>query len=249
MLNELIQIADYISYYWAGTTRHGLHSPFIYQFADLVLYQSNDSNFELIEHQRMSLLQSNNVVNNISLSKFTSQQTLDAKYGKLIQRIIQYYNPKRIIEVGSNTGIETNYLLYNHIVNRQLLDSYNFSGNHDKLDKIKYVTNSNFANEYQSDFFDHFYNIDLEGNSYFDLLLIHGEEDANKLWTHYDQFKNRLHTNSMVILSNIRLTNNHYINWLQFTNLPEVTASIELFQMGILFFRTEQLKQRFILRY
>ena len=249
MLNAFIEISDYISYYSAGTTRHGLHSPFVYTFADEVLYQSSLINFEMIEHQRMLMLQSNSKLNHITLSKFTSMFTLDAKYGKLLQRIVDFYKPQHIIELGENNGIESNYLLSNSIIQGCPILSYNFQTNSNKLDKIKYHTNIQFANFYQSNIFEIQYNTELETQTFFDLCLIHGQSIADDFWNFYDHCKLRLHTHSMVIFTNIRQTNDHYINWQQITNLPEVTASIELFKMGIIFFRTEQIKQKFILRY
>jgi len=249
MLNAFLEISDYISYYLAGTTRHGLHSPFVYTFADEVLYQSSSMNFEMIEHQRMLMLQSKSKLNHTTLSKFTSEYTLDAKYGQLLQRIVEFYKPKQIIELGANNGIESNYLLSNSIIQESPILSYNFQSNSNKLDKIKVHTNAEFANYYQSNLFDNYYNTELNNQTYFDLCLIHGQTDADDFWNFYDSYKSRLHTHSMVIFTNIRHTNDHYINWQQITNLPEVTACVELFKMGIVFFRTEQKKQKFILRY
>ena len=249
MLNAFLEISDYISYYLAGTTRHGLHSPFVYTFADEVLYQSSNVNFEMIEHQRMLMLQSKSKLNHTSLSKFTSNFTLDAKYGKLLQRMVEFYKPQHILELGMNNGIESNYLLSNAIIQNEPILSYNFVSNSNKIDKIKEHTNTEFANYYQSDILEKQYNTELESETYFDLCFIHGQPDADDFWKFYDNYKTRLHTHSMVIFTNIRHTNDHYINWQQITNLPEVTASIELFKMGIIFFRTEQIKQKFILRY
>jgi len=249
MLNAFLEISDYISYYLAGTSRHGLHSPFVYTFADQVLYQSSSMNFEMIEHQRMLMLQSKSKLNHTTLSKFTSKFTLDAKYGKLLQRMVEFYKPKHILELGLNTGIESNYLLSNSIIQDLPILSYNFQLTTNKLDKIKEHTNTEFANFYESMLFENYYTNELENQTYFDLCLIHGQPDADEFWNFYDKYKSKLHTHSMVIFTNIRLTNDHYINWQQITNLSEVTACIELFKMGIVFFRTEQQKQKFILRY
>ena len=247
MLNALLEISDYISYYLAGISRHGLHSPFVYTFADEVLYKSSSMNFEMIEHQRMLMLQSKSKLNNTTLSKFTSKLTLDAKYGKLLQRLVEFYKPQHIIELGMNNGVESNYLLSNSIMQDFPILSYNFQLNTNKLDKIKAHTNSEFANYYQSNLFENSYNTEFENQTYIDLCIIHGKSDADDFWNFYDNYKSRLHTHAMVIFTNIRLTNDHYINWQQNTNLPEVTASVELFKMGIIFFRTEQKKQKFIL--
>ena len=117
----------------------------------------------------------------------------------------------------------------------------------DYFQKVRNETTQSFANYYQSELF--FNNQEIEKNQLVDLCVLYGQKNADDFWKFYDQYKYHLGTQSMLVVTNIRQTNDHYINWNQMTNLPEVTASIELFKMGILFFRTEQRKQKFILRY
>ena len=247
MLNAFLEIADYLTYYLAGTTRHGLHSPFIYDFADYILYQPSELNFEMIENQRMNMIKSQSKSTRISLSKYADQSTLDAKYGRLLQRMVNYYKPLSILEIGNNTGIESNYILSNSIMNHQPLNAYSSVEVDDYFQKVRNETTQSFANYYQSELF--LNNQEIEKNQLVDLCVLYGQKNADDFWKYYDQYKYHLGTQSMLVVTNIRQTNDHYINWNQMTNLPEVTASIELFKMGILFFRTEQRKQKFILRY
>lgn len=247
MLNAFLEIADYLTYYLAGTTRHGLHSPFVYDFADFVLYQPSDMNFEMIENQRMNMIKSRSESNQSSLSKYAADSTLDAKYGRLFQRIVHHYQPLSILEIGNNTGIESNYLLSNSIIKHQTLNVYQSFEVDDYFQKVRKETVESFANYYNSELLAHSNAFDK--SQLVDLCVFYGQADADDFWKFYDKYKFNLGTQSMLIVTNIRQTNDHYINWNQMSNLPEVTASIELFKMGILFFRTEQRKQKFILRY
>ena len=247
MPNAFIEIADYLTYYLAGTTRHGLHSPFIYDFADFVLYQPSDMNFEMIENQRMNMIKSRSKSPQTSLSKYAADTTLDAKYGRLLQRIVKYYQPLSILEIGNNTGIESNYLLSNSIINHQTLSTYQSFEVDDYFQKVRKETLESFANYYNSDLLAH--SKILDKDKLVEICVLYGQKSADDSWKFYEEYKHNLGTQSMLVMTNIRNSNDHYINWNQMTNLPEVTASIELFKMGILFFRTEQIKQKFILRY
>ncbi len=250
MLNAFVEIIDYFSYYMSGTTRHGLHSPFVYNFADFVLYQNSNLNFELIENQRLSMIQSKSKFNGISLSHFAANNTLKAKYGRLLQRITDFYPIHSVLEIGNNSGIESNYLLSNVIMNQKTMEFYKALEVDEYFQKVKSETLQAFDQFYQANFIESHNNNQLTNNQLFDLVVFHGQSnDANKFWEFYDQYKFHLGTQSMLILTNIRLSNDHYMVWNQMTHLNEVTASIELFNMGILFFRTEQLQQKFILRY
>lgn len=250
MLNAFVEIVDYISYYMSGTTRHGLHSPFVYNFADFVLYQNSNMNFEMIENQRLSMIQSKSKFEKISLSEFAANNTLKAKYGRLLQRMTDFYPIQSILEIGNNSGIESNYLLSNIVINQKHLEFYSTLEVNDYFQKVRNETVSAFDQFYQANFVEIHKNDQLMNHQLVDLMVFHGQpNDAEQFWKFYDQYKFNLGTQSMLILTNIRITHEHYLIWNQMSHLNEVTASIELFNMGILFFRTEQLQQKFILRY
>jgi hypothetical protein len=52
-----------------------------------------------------------------------------------------------------------------------------------------------------------------------------------------------------VVIANIRYSDDHYLKWKQLTHDPAVRVDIDLFRMGFLFFRKEQPKESFLLRY
>jgi len=116
--------------------------------------------------------------------------------------------------------------------------------------KVRNETLNTFDQFYQANFMESHKKDQLMNQQLVDLMVFHGQlNDAEQFWKFYDRYKINLGTQSMLVLTNIRITHEHYLVWNQMTHLNEVTASIELFNMGILFFRTEQLQQKFILRY
>jgi hypothetical protein len=63
-----------------------------------------------------------------------------------------------------------------------------------------------------------------------------------------EQILSDAHNDSMLIVRNIYSNSNNTQRWEQLKSLPQVTASIDLFFMGLLFVREEQRKQVFKLR-
>jgi hypothetical protein len=63
-----------------------------------------------------------------------------------------------------------------------------------------------------------------------------------------DQILSDAHNDSMVIVRNMYSSSHNTQSWEQLKSMPQVTASIDLFFMGLLFARKEQRKQDFKLR-
>ena len=246
MLNALFHISEYFNYVINSTTRHGLHSPFVYDFADHVLYQPSPISFEFIENQRLELINSNRNFINTSLKKYTLSWVLSAKYGKLLQRMMAYYQPRNIDIWGPNTGIELNYALAQNATDLSKFPKItNYAEDRSVADITlnRFLEFSNGMEQFETS---QRFPVD---ESYTDWIIIHQLEDQDAFWQLYEQAIKKAHQNTMMIITNIRHSDNQYISWKQLTHLPHVTASIELYQLGILCFRKEQFQQNFILRY
>ena len=117
----------YLQYYFTASNGkgHGIHSPFVYAFIEKVL---NDKKqypcYEIIENRRKELLNdstvievedfgagsaviktSSRVVKNIAASSLKPK-----KFSQLLFRIVNYYKPKTILELGTSFGITSAYL-------------------------------------------------------------------------------------------------------------------------------------------
>ena len=68
-------------------------------------------------------------------------------------------------------------------------------------------------------------------------------------WKRVTNESKKFHNNTIVVITNIRHSDDHYLKWKQVSNDAQVTVDIDLFRMGILFFRKEQPKESFLLRY
>ncbi len=108
----LVRFWQWLKYYVtaANSKGHGVHSPFVYSFIDEIL---------LDKRQFYAFESIGKVVNNISSLKI--EETIcnhpyftDKKYLELLFKIINFYKPKKVVEIGEIIGISTAYALATH---------------------------------------------------------------------------------------------------------------------------------------
>ncbi len=247
MLSSLTRIVDYIGYLFGSTDLHGIHSPFIYKWAELNLYHKEDKRIESVEFQRTQMLKSNGEIYAISLAKFVDSYTLPAKHAFAISKIVAYFDIRKISEYGKCCGIETNYTLFHPLKQKGVPISYSYFSTIEN--PIKIQTNetwlkSNLDINPKID-----WNSEIPDDKIWELSLVHLTDDAEELWKYWEDIKPKLHNHSIVVFTNIRKSDDHFLAWKQLTNESEITVDIDLFRMGCLFFRKEQPKESFLLRY
>ena len=124
-MKALIFIKRYIKYLLVAKNKHRAQSPFLYEFITKVLNgNSDDENCKIIENLRKELCQLNQIieitdfgagshVNNAKKRKVkdvAKNSSKNSKFGKLLYRIVQFYKPQNILELGTSLGISTLYL-------------------------------------------------------------------------------------------------------------------------------------------
>src|SRR4030095_4692041 len=117
----------YLSFYLTASNKrgHGIHSPFVYEFITKVLNDRRTyPEYDTVEKLREVLLQDETV---LSVDDFGAGSAKDktatqtsasiaahaakpAKFGQLLYRIVKYYRPHNIVELGTSLGLSTSYL-------------------------------------------------------------------------------------------------------------------------------------------
>src|SRR6266540_4079233 len=117
----------YIKYYLKASNGkgHGMHSPFVFDFVKNILSDKKDySDYQKVESIRKKLLGNQTILDiedygaGSSSSKSTKRSVATIanraakpkKFGQLLYRIIKYYRPNIIIELGTSLGLTTGYL-------------------------------------------------------------------------------------------------------------------------------------------
>lgn len=257
----LSYIINYLTYFFTSDTKYNIHSPFVFDFVVKVLNtRKQKPTYHSIELIRTKMLKSNAGIEILPLGATTFQNirkeklknvcyrtSKSAKYCELLERICSYYQPQLALEIGTSLGISALYQasgLANGIL-------YTMEGN---LDSIKVAKHNSDVLEMENMVF-------IEGNfdtqlpiflnqiERLDYVFFDGNHQMDATLKYFEWCLNKAHTNSIFIFDDIRWSEDMQIAWEKIKKHPAVTLSIDLFVMGIVFFRIENEKQDFVIRY
>jgi predicted O-methyltransferase YrrM len=255
------RIIEYLKYIMNAKSEFGIHAPFAYDFYTKVIRQKQKLPATLfeIEDLRNDLLRSNETIQIIDLgtgaSKSKSVRNIsllarsyanNKKDAFLMYRMIQYLKPARILELGTSLGLTTMYMakaagdakIYTiegcpetaHLA-KQHFDKYCpdinlLMGNIDQV--LPELLEKNFTPEFV--FFDgnHTKEATLR---YFELCLQYATEKT------------------VFVFDDIYWSAGMKEAWQTIISHPEINLSLDLFRLGIVFFKKNSAKQHYVLKY
>jgi len=265
-LNGLFGWLDYFIYLVQSTNHHGVHSPFVYDFADNVLYRQLANSYEpAAELCRKRMLQSDakllldSKLTAQALSNIANNRIPLAKYNRLLFRWIQYKHlGANIIEIGSSLGVLPLYLQRGNIhYGHELIQRF-FS--YDRSKKVNEITQFNLRSYENNelvishpfteipDIIDHVCHHSLP-NSKISLLVINDTLTDSEFWSILDFASTRMESNGCIAILGINKSVDSRLRWQQLENDDNFRVTINLFGMGLVFARKEQIKEAFLLRY
>jgi len=121
----------YLNYYSTAynSKGHGVHSPFVFHFIKYIKNNNKKAEcYKPIEDIRKLLLQNNSFIevqdfgagssviktNSRQVKKIAASSLKHKKFAQLLYRIVEYYQPKTMVELGTSFGITSAYLASAH---------------------------------------------------------------------------------------------------------------------------------------
>lgn len=256
----------YLSYYFtaANGKGHGIHSPFVF---DLVVKVLNDKTgytaYKEVELQR-SLLLGNETIITVedfgagSTKGLTKQRVVQQiastslkpkKYAQLLYRLVNYFQPEQILELGTSLGITTAYLAkakptatvttmegsatIAEIAKQQFREL--------QLNNINIIT-GNFDETLQSV-------IDNAAQS-FNFVFIDGNHRKEPTLRYFEQLLAKADHDTVFVFDDIHWSKEMEEAWEIIKQHEAVTLTIDLFFIGLVFLRKEQKeREHFVIRY
>jgi len=242
---------------------HGIHSPFVFEFVTKLLNDNTEyPAYKKVEALREDLLKNDSVISiedmgaGSAVSK-SNQRTISSvaryaakpkKYAQLLHRIAKFYSSQTIVELGTSLGITTSYLALAD-PNAKVLT----------LEGAPAVANKAWENFKQLQL----QNIKLvEGNfderlssaiahlASIDLCFIDGNHRLQPTIQYFETILPKTGNFSVVVLDDIHWSAEMEKAWQHCRSHSSVTLSIDLFFIGLLFFRKEiKEKQHFTIRF
>lgn len=258
-MKKIYQLFNYIKYIIISKNTHGVHSPFVFDLLNNVFYNFSEFYcYSKIEELRSSLKKNKTTLfhtdyganpKNITttISNIARKSAKQPKYAQLLFRIVNHFQPQNVLELGTSIGISTAYIA-----------SGNVSSSFITLEgsaEIAKIAKENFEKL-------GYKNIQLiEGNfnttltsvlkriETLDFVFFDGNHTYEATMNYFYQCLAKKHNSSIFIFDDIYWSPEMTKAWEEIKNNNEVTVTIDIFQMGIIFFRKEQMKQHFIIRY
>jgi len=127
LYNRFQLAKKYLHYYLTASNSkgHGIHSPFVFDFIKSVLNDKTVyTDYQPIEQKRKALLKDSSVIevedfgagssviktNKRAVAAIAASSLKPKKYAQLLYRMVKYYKPEIILELGTSFGITTAYL-------------------------------------------------------------------------------------------------------------------------------------------
>ncbi|HEX5655098.1 MAG TPA: class I SAM-dependent methyltransferase [Chitinophagaceae bacterium] len=255
----------YLRYYLAAANGrgHGIHSPFVFDFITKIL---NDKKiydaYHRVEKLRWQLKRDQEmlIIEDLgagSSSTKTGQRTVASlakhaakprKLGQLLYRMVKYYRPMKILELGTSLGISSSYLALANPAARLVT----IEGAAAVAAKAKTsFENLGLANiELVRGSFDDTLPLVLKGLGAVDFVFIDGNHRYEPTLRYFEELLPYTHDQSILVFDDIHWSGEMELAWQDIKKNPSVRCSVDLFFIGIVFFRKEFLeKQDFIIRY
>lgn len=200
---------------------HGIHSPFVFSLINDVIEEKLP--FYAFDDIQKYLIDSRNIVDE------------KIKTNKLLFRLVNRFNPSKVLEVGSKQGISTLYLIApsKKIQCISVGADEKAKKNHEKWSsQIQYL---------DSLFDDHF--------GIQDFVLINLEGAEIEIMALEAFLLSNTHDKSVVVIEGIHKNRKNQHFWRSLIKNKKVIISLDLYELGILFFDRKYYKQNYKLSF
>ncbi|MBD1364860.1 class I SAM-dependent methyltransferase [Mucilaginibacter sp. ZT4R22] len=261
-MSNLTFTKDFLFHRLTSKNRHGLHSPFVYKLVDEVIYdRKHKPAYDKIEKERDNLLIDDRVITvtdlgagsrvNKSNQKKISDITINAlkppKLAQLLYRLAAFAKPRNIVELGTCLGITTLYL------HEAAPDAkvYTLEGCPETAKVATEVFNSaglQDVNLVTGNFDDTLAGV-LGKHEKLDFVYIDGNHQRVATLNYFEQCLPKVHEGTMLIFDDIYWSEGMKQAWAQIKANPQVTVTVDLFWIGLVFFKTGRVKEDFKIRF
>lgn len=252
----------YFQYLLNSKNAHGVHSPFVYDLVTEVIYKDCQYYTFLRINQLRSQLEKDFTEIDVKdfgagsyhsnlqkkkIGEIYKSAAKSKKYGELLFRLTNRFSPKTILELGTSLGISAIYLASackqanlvtieaSEEISKHAKNNFQFM----KLVNATIVTNT-FENALSSS---------IQKLGKLDLVFFDGNHRKEPTLKYFEECLLSSHNESVFILDDIYWSDEMAEAWKEIKAHPQVTVTIDLFFIGLVFFRKQQVKEHFVIRY
>lgn len=223
---------------------HGVHSPYLFDFILNIVNEKHPYYcFEKIENIRRDLLNDQRTLKGTGNNRLTSIAAIASKalkpsrQAQMLFRICAHYRYRKVLELGTSLGITTLYLA----AADKNIRCVSAEGSPELVAKAEQIHLAAGASNIQLETI----NLDthltclLHEAGIQDLIFIDANHQYEALKNYFSQCVNFIHTNSIIVVDDPYWSEGMTRAWREIKTHSRVTATIDLYHMGIVFFNPE----------
>ena len=260
------QLSKKFLQYWLTASNgkgHGIHSPFVFDF---IIHVLNDVQqypcYHPIENSRKALLNDPTVIevedfgagsaviktNKRKLAAIARSSLKSKKYAQLLFRMVKYYQPDKIVELGTSFGISTAYLASGN--ENAAVYTCEGSGSIAGIAKQNFVELGLKNIQLVEGDFENTISPLLAKLEKVDFTFIDGNHRKEPTLAYFAKLLNLSSPSTILIFDDIHWSAEMEEAWAEIKLHPSVTLTIDLFFMSIVFLNTDiNHKQHFAIRF
>ena len=256
----LHSIKSYLKFLWNSKNEHGVHSPFVFDLVTKCFYDTKSKPaYSILKNYRKSLLDNKNVIevtdfgagsrvfksNQRQIEKIAKTAGISPKRAELLYRIVNYFQPENILEIGTSVGLATSALSLGNPKGKittleGCLKTMAIAINQLQLHNLKNI-------EFVTTEFSIYLNTATKHCGW-KLIYFDGNHQKQATLDYFELLLPSISNESVWIFDDIHWSCEMEEAWEIIKNHPKITVTIDTFQWGIVFFRMEQKKEHFVIR-
>ncbi len=259
------QIKSYLKFLWNSKNEHGVHSPFVFELLTKCFYDCKSKpEYAILAAYRKSLLENKNTIevtdfgagsrvfksNTRQIAKIAKTAGITQKRAELLFRIVNYFQPDSILEIGTSLGLATSALaLGNPKAVVTTLEGCPNTANQCQLQLQSrsfgtiFNTIKSIVTEFSAYLSTSNFQLPTSNLVYFD-----GNHSKKATLDYFELLVPTITNDSLWIFDDIHWSAEMEKTWEIIKKHPKVSVTIDTFQWGLVFFRKEQAKEHFVIR-
>ena len=255
-------IIRYIKYLLKSKNHHAIHSPFVFDLVTNIIYKKTSTNKTTdIDSLRTSLCDNNKLISvkdfgagsNINKNKerkikdIAKNSSKNKKFGELLYRIVKYFKPTEIFELGTSFGISTLYLSKaNPNSNITTFEGCKESAkiaieNFKKLDCTNIDT---IVGEFGENF-----SKKLAEKSNVNMVFVDGNHSEDATIRYFEESIKYSDQKTILIFDDIHWSSGMEKAWDYIKKSQKTRVTVDLFFVGLVFLDQKLSKENFIIRF
>ncbi len=261
-MDKLHSVSRYLRHRLLGLSPHGIHSPFVFDlFNKVILDETPYYFYEDIESLRAKLSLDESVVSvtdfgtggqnhasrKLKVSFIAKNFLQGRKNAQLISRLVNHFKPSHILELGTSLGITTAYMALPH-KNAEVITL-------EGCPETAKIAQQNFKSlglkniELICGEFEKSIPVALSRTNTLDFVYFDGNHQREATMKYFNDCLVQRTESSVFVFDDIHWSREMSEAWNEIKEHHDVNLSLDLFHVGLIFFRKGLPKQHFILKY